>query len=71
MRAIKHGRYNTSKLLIMNGADVDAVDDEGLTPFLIAAQEGDVKLLTLLKAEWDGTDSAQRERDGPWESDPG
>jgi ankyrin repeat protein len=49
--AAKHGHNEIAELLIENGADVSAKDDEGMTPLHIAASNGFKEIAELLIAE--------------------
>ena len=48
--AVQKGKTETVKLLLANGADVNAVDKKGRTALMIAAQEGRTKMVKLLLA---------------------
>jgi ankyrin repeat protein len=48
MRNRNRNSLNIINYLILNGADIENYDDEGYTPFCLAASEGDIQLLRLL-----------------------
>jgi hypothetical protein len=49
MAAIWAGYADIADLLIQHGANMEARDNEGFTPFLIAAQNGDTLILNMLR----------------------
>ncbi len=49
MAAIWAGYPDIADLLIQHGANMEARDNEGFTPFLIAAQNGDTLMLNMLR----------------------
>jgi hypothetical protein len=49
MAAVWAGHPDVAGLLIRNGANLEARDNEGFTPFLIAAQNGDTLILEMLR----------------------
>jgi hypothetical protein len=51
MAAIWSGYSDVADLLIQNGANMEAKDKDGFTPFLIAAQNGDTLIMNLLLKE--------------------
>lgn len=50
IRAAEAGRMEEMKILIRRGADINARDDEGWTPYLAAASMGKMDAMRLLKA---------------------
>ena len=50
IRASEAGRMEEMKILIRRGADIDARDNEGWTPYLAAASMGKMDAMRLLKA---------------------
>jgi hypothetical protein len=46
--AIQNNRFEIAKVLLENGADVNARNDHGMTPLHLAAQSGDVELAQML-----------------------
>jgi ankyrin repeat protein len=46
--AVVHGQYAVAKILLDNGADVDARTDAGVTPLHCAAEQGHLRLAELL-----------------------
>ena len=51
--------------LILNGADIEYYDDEGSTPFFLAASEGDIPLLRLLAGHGSDIERGNDEGDTP------
>lgn len=50
MLAVSHGKFETAKLLIECGADVNVQDEEGSTALMCAAEHGHKQLVQLLLA---------------------
>jgi ankyrin repeat protein len=50
IRAAENGRMEEMKILIRRGADIDARDKDGWTPYLAAASMGKMDAMRLLKA---------------------
>ncbi len=51
MAAIWAGFADVADLLIQNGANLEARDNDGFTPLLIAAQNGDTLIISRLLKE--------------------
>ena len=49
-RAVEAGDYRAIRTTIMNGADIDARDEQGRTAFQIATQRGDSEAAWILLA---------------------
>ena len=45
MLACGHGRKDTVRLLLMNGCDVNAQDEEGSTALMCAAEHGHTEIV--------------------------
>jgi ankyrin repeat protein len=56
IQASRVGDVNRVSSLITAGADINAVDDEGWTPYLAASAEGNWKVMKLLQAKGCKTD---------------
>ena len=50
IRASRQGDLSRVSTLISKGADINAVDEEGWTPYLAASAEGNWKVMKLLQA---------------------
>lgn len=50
IQASRRGDLFQVSTLIRNGADINAVDEEGWTPYLAASSEGNWKVMKLLQA---------------------
>ena len=48
MLACGHGRRDTVRLLLMNGCQVDAQDEEGSTALMCAAEHGHTEIVKLI-----------------------
>lgn len=49
IRASRSGDVNRVKVLLSKGADLNAVDPEGWTPYLAASAEGNWQVMKLLQ----------------------
>ncbi|MDB5048925.1 MAG: hypothetical protein JWO30_1996 [Fibrobacteres bacterium] len=56
IKASRVGDVNRVSSLITAGADINAVDEEGWTPYLAASAEGNWKVMKLLQAKGCKTD---------------
>ena len=56
IRASRMGDVNQVSSLITAGADINAVDEEGWTPYLAASAEGNWKVMKLLQERGCKTD---------------
>jgi hypothetical protein len=56
IQASRHGDVHQVSTLISAGADINAVDEEGWTPYLAASAEGNWNVMKLLQAKGCKTD---------------
>ncbi|HKP94529.1 MAG TPA: ankyrin repeat domain-containing protein [Fibrobacteria bacterium] len=56
IRASRQGDVGRVSSLITDGADINAVDEEGWTPYLAASAEGNWKVMKLLQEKGCKTD---------------
>ena len=50
-KGVPGDRFKVMKLLLANGADINAQDNEGKTAFIYASQQGCIEVMTLLANE--------------------